>query len=220
MSKLRFVGNHAISDDDLKRGLALGRSAPEARGGAPDPVLGRASTPSAFGGHYARRGFLDAGVRAHTDRVGLAATVVFEIDEGRARADADRHLPACRPGPAGYRAREERSACRRCRSAGRRPVRLRRLRRREARAARRRRERRLCARHARRAGHRRSREPPRGRAADLRHRAAVQVRRGQDRGHRTAISPRRSTSARRLRRGAIAYFDRGAAPRRSARSTA
>ncbi len=79
VAKLRFEGNRAISDDDLKRGLALERS--EKHGGPPDPYSVSLDTDR-IRGHYARRGFLDASVRARVDRVGLAATVVFEIEEG------------------------------------------------------------------------------------------------------------------------------------------
>ncbi len=87
LSKLRFDGNHAISDDDLKLGLALERT--EKRGGAPDPYSIQLDTERVRG-HYARRGYLDVDVRSSVERAGLAETVVFKIEEGvRAKTKVD-----------------------------------------------------------------------------------------------------------------------------------
>ena len=87
LSKLVFDGNHAISDKDLKLGLALERT--EQRGGAPDPYSIQLDTERVRG-HYARRGYLDVDVRSRVERNGLAETVVFQIEEGvRARVKLD-----------------------------------------------------------------------------------------------------------------------------------
>jgi outer membrane translocation and assembly module TamA len=97
LDKLRFEGNHHISDKDLKEGLALERT--EKRGGAPDPYTVQLDTDRVRG-HYARKGYLGADVRSRIDRTGLAAIVVFTIDEGvRATTKFDlQGLPDGEPG--------------------------------------------------------------------------------------------------------------------------
>jgi outer membrane protein assembly factor BamA len=79
LQEIRFEGNHSISSDDLRAGLALHRVQRE--GTAPDPYLITVDGDR-IKGSYLRRGFLEVDVHSRVDRHGDELTVIYTIDEG------------------------------------------------------------------------------------------------------------------------------------------
>src|ERR1700733_398958 len=79
LGAIRFQGNQSISDDDLRRGLALKRT--ENRGGAPDPYV-VTTDAERIRGIYVRRGYLEAEVHSTVERKGDEAIVTYNIIEG------------------------------------------------------------------------------------------------------------------------------------------
>jgi outer membrane protein insertion porin family len=79
LEAIRFHGNHAIKDRDLRDGLALERARDQ--GAAPDPYLVGVDADR-IRGAYLRRGFLDVDVHSRVDRRDHAATVTYAIEEG------------------------------------------------------------------------------------------------------------------------------------------
>ncbi|MGE5186680.1 MAG: outer membrane protein assembly factor [Acidobacteriota bacterium] len=83
LQAIKFEGNHAISSDDLRAGLALRRA--QQMGASPDPYLVGVDRERVRG-MYMRRGYLEVDVHSRVERHGEAATVIYRIDEGpRAR---------------------------------------------------------------------------------------------------------------------------------------
>ena len=79
LDSIRFVGNRAISSDDLRSGLALDEVMD--RGTAPDPYL-VTSDRERIRGQYLRRGYLEVDVHSSVERHGDAVSVIYKIDEG------------------------------------------------------------------------------------------------------------------------------------------
>jgi outer membrane protein assembly factor BamA len=80
LEAIRFEGNHSISSDDLRDGLALHHV--EEHGAAPDPYL-VAVDGDRIRGQYLRKGFLEVDVHSRVERHGEAVTVIYRIDEGQ-----------------------------------------------------------------------------------------------------------------------------------------
>ena len=80
LEAIRFEGNHAISSDDLRNGLALHHV--EEHGAAPDPYL-VAVDADRVRGQYLRKGYLEVDVHSRVERHGEAVTVIYRIDEGQ-----------------------------------------------------------------------------------------------------------------------------------------
>jgi translocation and assembly module TamA len=76
---IEFEGNEAISDGDLRRGLALRRA--QRVGGAPDPFL-VVVDGDRVRGEYLRRGYLEVDVRSRVERRGDTTRVIYTIQEG------------------------------------------------------------------------------------------------------------------------------------------
>ncbi len=79
LETIRFEGNHAIEDSDLRTGLALHRVLSE--GGAPDPYL-VSIDGERIKGKYVRRGYLEVDVHSRVERHGDANIAIYKIDEG------------------------------------------------------------------------------------------------------------------------------------------
>jgi outer membrane protein assembly factor BamA len=80
VEKIRFEGNHELSDSSLLAGLALHRA--EERGYGADPYQLQLDAQR-IRGQYLREGFFDAEVQARVERHGVAETVVFAVREGK-----------------------------------------------------------------------------------------------------------------------------------------
>ncbi len=79
LETIRIEGNHAVSDKDLREGLALRRV--QKKGAAPDPYL-VVVDGQRIKGEYVRRGFLEVDVRSRVERHGLATIVIYTVQEG------------------------------------------------------------------------------------------------------------------------------------------
>ena len=79
LESIRFEGNRAIKDKDLREGLALRRV--QKQGGSPDPYL-VVIDGQRIKGEYLRRGYLEVDVRSRVERKGEATTVIYTIMEG------------------------------------------------------------------------------------------------------------------------------------------
>ena len=83
LESIQIEGNHAISDKDLREGLALRRV--KQQGASPDPYL-VVVDGQRIRGEYLRRGYLEVDVRSRVERHGLATVVIYTVMEGpRAR---------------------------------------------------------------------------------------------------------------------------------------
>jgi outer membrane protein assembly factor BamA len=80
LSKVKFEGNHQISNGALLDGLALHRTLKDQ--GAPDPYQVELDADR-LRGQYARDGFFSVAVAPRVERRDDAATVTYKIDEGR-----------------------------------------------------------------------------------------------------------------------------------------
>lgn len=79
LDAIKFEGNAAIDNDDLRDGLALRRV--QKRGGSPDPYL-VVVDGKRIEGEYIRRGYLEVDVRSRVERHGDRTTVTYTIHEG------------------------------------------------------------------------------------------------------------------------------------------
>lgn len=79
LESIKFEGNRAIKDKDLREGLALRRV--QKQGGSPDPYL-VVIDGQRIKGEYLRRGYLEVDVRSRVERKGEATTVIYTIAEG------------------------------------------------------------------------------------------------------------------------------------------
>jgi outer membrane translocation and assembly module TamA len=79
LSAVEFEGNHAISAQNLRQGLALERA--RKLGTVPDPYL-VPQDAERITGIYVRAGYLEVDVHSRVEHHGDATTVIFRIDEG------------------------------------------------------------------------------------------------------------------------------------------
>ena len=79
LQSIQIEGNHAISSDDLRAGLALRRA--QKQGAAPDPYIVGVDRER-IRGMYLRRGYLEVDVHSRVERHGEAVTVIYRVDEG------------------------------------------------------------------------------------------------------------------------------------------
>jgi outer membrane protein assembly factor BamA len=79
LKTVNFEGNRALSDDDLRDGLALHRT--QKAGRPPDPYQVQLDADR-LRGQYAREGFFATDVQARVERQRDAATVTYKIEEG------------------------------------------------------------------------------------------------------------------------------------------